>query len=43
MPVVELEDTILAVRRAAEHQHLSEYTWSELDCMRSRLAKLRGA
>jgi hypothetical protein len=43
MPVTELEDVILAVRRAAEHQHLSEHTWSELDQMRSRLVKLREA
>jgi hypothetical protein len=43
MPVSELEDTILAVRRAAEYQHLSEHTWSELDRMRSRLAMLRAA
>jgi hypothetical protein len=43
MPATELEDVILAVRRAAECQHLSEHTWSELDQMRSRLAKLRAA
>jgi hypothetical protein len=40
MPAVELEDLILAIRRRAEHQHLSPSEWLMVDHMRTRLTKL---
>jgi len=40
MPVVELEDLILAIRRRAERQHLSPSEWLMVDHMRARAAKL---
>ena len=40
LPVVELEDLILEIRRRAEHQHLSPSEWLMADHMRSRAAKL---
>ena len=40
MPVTALEDLILAVRRRAEHQHLSPSEWLMVDHMRARMAKL---
>ena len=40
LPVVELEDLILEIRRRAEHQHLSPSEWLMVDHMRSRAAKL---
>jgi hypothetical protein len=43
MPSVELEDLVLAIRRQAEHQHLSPSTWDMVDRMRARAAELRRA
>jgi hypothetical protein len=40
LPVDELEDLILAIRRRAEHQHLSPSEWLMVDHMRARMAKL---
>jgi hypothetical protein len=40
MPAVELEDLVLAIRRRAEHQHLSPSEWLTVDHMRTRLNKL---
>jgi hypothetical protein len=40
MPPAELEDLILAIRRRAEHQHLSPSEWLMVDHMRARMAKL---
>jgi hypothetical protein len=40
MPPDELQDLVLAIRRRAEHQHLSPSQWLMLDRMRSRLARL---
>jgi hypothetical protein len=40
MPAVELEDFVLAIRRRAEHQHLSPSEWLMVDRMRTRLANL---
>jgi hypothetical protein len=40
MPVTALEDLILAVRRRAEHQHLSPSEWLMVDHMRARMPTL---
>ena len=40
LPVDELEDLILAIRRRAEHQHLSPSEWLMVDHMRARMPTL---
>jgi len=43
MSAAELEDLVLAIRRQAEHQHLSSSVWDTVDRMRTRAAGLRRA
>lgn len=40
LPVRDLEDRIIQIRRAAARQHLNIADWKQLDRMRRRLVKL---
>ena len=41
LPLSELADQILQIRRTTAHRHLSEPEWRMLDRMRRRLAALQ--